>query len=250
MTLDHVIFLRIIYGTTLPQWVLGTTLVCLCQTWMTMILWRKYEPQLQLSAHTNHFSIADLVTLGRGFLVAGVAGFLFLPKPGGLYAWFPGSLYLIAVLADYADGYLARLHNSVSEFGAALDRNFDALTTLIGSLLGILYTRIPSWYLAVGLSFYVFSLSIWIMKASGRKVLELPASNYRRVVGGSNAVFVGVALTPAVPVTWLALLSALFTALVLSGFVRDWFSISGIVKGLPPAKGINSKLYSKRNLQP
>jgi CDP-diacylglycerol--glycerol-3-phosphate 3-phosphatidyltransferase len=216
---------------------------------MTMILWRKYEQQLQLSAHANHFSIADLVTLGRGFLVAGVAGFLFLPKPDGLHAWLPGSLYLIAVLADYADGYLARLHNSVSEFGAALDRNFDALTTLIGSLLGILYGRFPPWYFAVGLAFYVFSVAMWIMKESGKEVLELPASNYRRVVGGSNAVFVGLALTPAVPVAWLALLSALFTVLVLAGFMRDWFCISGITKGLP-AKGINSKLHSKLNLQP
>ncbi len=75
---DSDIFFENIYGTALLQWLLGTTLVCLCETWMIMRLWEKYRLQSQLTFHTNHFSIADCITLGRGFLVAGVAGFLFL----------------------------------------------------------------------------------------------------------------------------------------------------------------------------
>ena len=189
MILGHLIFIKAISGAALLQWLLGTTLVCLCETWMTMRLWKRHEQQPQFTSPTNHFSIADFVTLGRGLLVAGVAGFLFLPEPTGWHAWLPGSLYVLAVFADYIDGYLARLHNSASEFGAALDRNFDAFTTLIGSLLGILYGHLPSWYFVVGLAFYVFSLATWIMKKSGREVLELPRSNYRRIVGRFQCPF-------------------------------------------------------------
>jgi phosphatidylglycerophosphate synthase len=247
MTFGHLIFFENIYGTTLLQWLLGTTLVCLCETLMTMRLWKRYEHQPQLTFHTDHFSIADCVTLGRGFLVAGVAGFLFLPEPADWHAWLPGSLYILTVFADYADGYLARLHKSTSEFGAALDRNFDALTTLIGSLLGILYGHLPSWYFAVGLAFYVFSLATWIIKKSGKEILELSPSHYRRIVGGSNAIFIGLALTPVLPVSWLVLTATLFTTLVLAGFFRDWFCISGLMQEPPFIKGTHNKLHSKIN---
>ena len=247
MTFGYLIFFENIYRTALLPWLLGTTLVCLCETWMTMRLWEKYAQQKQLTALTNHFSIADCVTLGRGFLVAGVAGFLFLPEPAGWHAWLPGSLYILSVFADYVDGYLARLHNSTSEFGAALDRNFDALTTMTGSLLGILYGHLPLWYLTVGLAFYVFSLATWIMKKSGMKVLDLPSSYYRRIVGGSNAIFIGFALTPVLPGNWLTILAAIFNLLILAGFFRDWFCISGLMQELPFIKGTHNKLHSKIN---
>jgi phosphatidylglycerophosphate synthase len=248
MNFSYLIFFENIYRTALLPWLLGTTLVCLCETWMTMRLWEKYAQQPQLTFHTNHLSVADFVTLGRGFLVAGVAGFLFLPEPAGWHVWLPGSLYFTAVFADYVDGYLARLHNSASCFGAALDRNFDALTTLIGSLLGILYGYLPSWYFAVGLAFYVFSLATWIIKKSGKEILELPPSHYRRIVGGSNAIFIGLALAPILPAHWLVLPATLFTFLIMVGFFRDWFCISGIMLELPFIKGTHNKLHSKINL--
>jgi len=238
-------FFETFYGTALLPWLLGTTLVCLCETWITMRLWEQYAQQPQLTFHANHFSIADFVTLGRGFLVAGVAGFLFLPEPADWHAWLPGSLYILSVFADYVDGSLARLHNSASEFGAALDRNFDALTTMIGSLLGILYGHLPSWYCTVGFAFYVFSLATWIIKKTGREVLDLPSSHYRRIIGGSNAIFIGFALTPVLPVIWLTILAAIFNLLILAGFFRDWFHISGLMLELPFIKGAHNKLHSK-----
>lgn len=138
--------------------------------------------------------------------------------------------------------YLARLHNSTSEFGAALDLNFDALTTLIGSLLGILYGHLPSWYCAVGFAFYVFSLATWITTKSGKEIIELPPSHYRRIVGGSNAIFIGLALTPALPVNWFVLPATLFTTLILAGFFRDWFIISSTIKELPFNRRVHGKL--------
>lgn len=237
MTLNQLIVFEHIYGTSMFQWLLGTTLVCLFESWITMRLWKRYKRLPQLTAYNNHFSIADFVTLGRGFLVACVAGFLFFPEPAGWYKWLPGSLYILAVFADYADGYLARLHNSDSEFGAALDRNFDGLATLIGSLLALLYGHLPSWYLIVGLAFYVFSLAKWIIKVSEKEVNELPASNYRRIIGGSNALFIGLALTPVLPISWFVLPATLFTALILSSFFRDWRSITrgSVLFSIPPS---------------
>lgn len=252
MTLDSLLFLKIIHGSVLLQWLLGVILVCFFETWLTIRMLKRYGPNIR-SSH-QYFSVANFVTLVRGALAACVAGFLFLPELAGWQAWLPGSLYLLAVLADYFDGYLARLHDSASEFGAALDRNFDAIITLIGSLLGILYGHLPIWYFTVGLAFYIFSFAVWIMKKSGSEVLDLSASNYRRIVGGSNAVFIGLALTPALPVPWLSLLATLFTFLILAGFLRDWFSITGVCVYLrrgfgrqiapPPSKLLESYLHA------
>jgi CDP-diacylglycerol--glycerol-3-phosphate 3-phosphatidyltransferase len=227
MTLDRILVLEVVYGSALVPWLLGMSLVCCCETWVTVQLLKKYVTSSQSSLRSVRFSHADLVTFGRGAVIACVAGFLLLPRPSGWYAWMPGVLYLLAVLADYVDGYLARLHNSTSEFGAALDRTFDGIITLVGSLLGIHYGHLPVWYFAVGIAFFVFSLAIWIRKKSGRVVLDLPSSNYRRVVGGSNVFFIGVALTPALPVDWFSLLAAFFTFLLITGFFLDWQYVTG-----------------------
>jgi CDP-diacylglycerol--glycerol-3-phosphate 3-phosphatidyltransferase len=225
--MDRLLSSELIYGSAFLQWLPGVALACLCEAWLTIRLFKRYPASQKSICQAPRFSAADFVTFGRGFVVACVAGFLFLPEPSGILAWIPGTLYLLAVIADYWDGYLARLHNNASEFGAALDRNFDGFITIIGTLQGILYDHLPVWYFSVGLSFFVFSAAIWIRKKAGRVVFELPASNYRRVVGGSNALLIGIALTPALPVHLLYLLSTIFAFLVIASFFRDWLSITG-----------------------
>jgi hypothetical protein len=74
---------------------------------------------------------------------------------------------------------------------------------------------------------------------------ELPASNYRRIIGGSNALFIGLALTPVLPSSWLVLPATLFTALILSGFFRDWRAITrgSVIPSIPPNKTNWNCLY-------
>ena len=56
----------------------------------------------------------NLMTLGRGVLLAALVGFLFSPRPLGWLAWIPGVLYTLACAADYLDGYLARRRSQSS----------------------------------------------------------------------------------------------------------------------------------------
>jgi CDP-diacylglycerol--glycerol-3-phosphate 3-phosphatidyltransferase len=210
----------------LSAWILGTTVFSLFTAWITIILWKSYKSGLPLTTRAARLSLADGVTLGRGLLIAGAGGFLFLSRPVGFWGWLPGSLYLCAVFSDYADGYLARRKNSASDFGAALDRNVDALATLVGSILGITWGILPAWYVIVGFGFYIFSCAAWVRKKRNRLIRSLPYSNYRRIVGATNTLYIGFALLPFSPTKWVSFLSPALAFLVLWSFWKDWRYVS------------------------
>src|SRR5262245_59296310 len=89
------------------------------------LCWRLARLRRSVGAAEMPLGPATAVTLGRGLLIAGVAGFLFL-DPTGAAVWIPGPLYALAALLDRLDGALARRTASVSALGAALDVTTDA----------------------------------------------------------------------------------------------------------------------------
>lgn len=220
MTFDHLALLESLHEKPVFQWFLGALFVSLCEIWITVTLWKKYGRRF--GPYGSCFSLADLLTFIRGFFVACVAGFLLLPQHSGWLRWLPGSLYIAAIACDCADGYFARRQQNTSEFGATLDRNFDGLTTLVGSLLAVRYSRLPMWYVSVGLAFYIFSFAAWMKQKSDGQPLTLPPSQYRRVAGGSNALFIGLALLPLPPRPWLSWIAPVLFIAIFWGFWRDW----------------------------
>lgn len=215
--------MSIFYHHRLPCfWILGTTLFGLLTAWITVVLWRKYRPKNPAGYPQARLSPADMITLARALLVASVAGFLFLPQPIGFSRWVPGVLYLCAVVSDCADGYMARRNNAASAFGAALDRNVDALTTLVGSILGVAWGLLPPWYVIVGLAFYIFSWSLWLRKKMKLAVGQLAASTYRRIAGASNTLFIGCSLLPLAPPRVVNIIAPIPALLILLSFWKDW----------------------------
>ncbi len=166
------------------------------------------------------------LTLARGVAVAAVAGFLFLPPPAGALAWVPALLYTAAALGDALDGPLARRTRHVTRLGVRLDLEVDALAVLVGSLLAILYGRLPLWYLAIGLARYVFVFGLWWRTRRGRPVHQLPASRHRRVVAGFQMGFLAGALWPIAAPGATELAGVVFAVPTLAGFVRDWLVTS------------------------
>jgi CDP-diacylglycerol--glycerol-3-phosphate 3-phosphatidyltransferase len=161
-----------------------------------------------------------------------LAGFLFLPWPessSGMLrlSWLPGVLYILAALADYADGYLARITNHETRLGEAFDAKMDALGLLIAPLLAISFGQLPIYYAAVGAAYYVFIFGIWLRKKSGRPLVELQPYPEARILAGFQMGFIGVALLPVFspPVTTIAAL--IFMTPFLIGFVRDWLVVCG-----------------------
>jgi CDP-diacylglycerol--glycerol-3-phosphate 3-phosphatidyltransferase len=194
-------------------------------------LWRHLESNHRFSetALLPSLGIATALTLTRGFLLAVLAGFLVLPRPGGPLAWAPSLVYLAAVLLDYADGGVARITNYSTRLGEKLDLDLDALGILIAPLLAILYGLIPPIYVIVCLSRYLFAGGIWLLKRQGKPVYNLTDSDRRRGMAGFQMGLIVGVLMPFVvpPLTGLA--AILFMIPFLAGFLRDWLVVSGSI---------------------
>ena len=201
------------------------------------LLWRSLQDNRRLGETLllPTFGAGNLLTLLRGLALGLLAGFLFLPWPSGWLGWLPALLYTLVSLADYWDGYLARITRHATLLGARLDIEFDALGILIATTLAVHYRQLPAWYLALGLSRYLFLLCLWWRRRQGRPVYDLTPSIHRRMIAGFQMSFVSVMLWPLVhpPATTLA--GVVFALPFTASFVRDWLVVSGRLDPAAPA---------------
>jgi CDP-diacylglycerol--glycerol-3-phosphate 3-phosphatidyltransferase len=171
--------------------------------------------------------VANVLTMVRGLALGLLAGFIFLPWPSERLAWLPALLYTLAILADYLDGYLARITHQATVLGETLDIELDALGILIATSLAVHYRQLPWWYLLIGFSRYLFLLGIWWRKRRGRPIYDLPPSVHRRIVAGAQMAFTSVTLWPIVYPPGTTLAGVVFAVPFTASFARDWLVVSG-----------------------
>lgn len=188
------------------------------------------------------------LTLTRGLGLCLLAGFLFAPPPTGLLAWAPAVLYTLDRLIDYVDGYVARVTKNETKLGEILDMEFDGLGILIAILLGIQYGKLPAWYLILGFSRQLFVLGMWLRRRQGLPVLDLPPSDYRRLVAGFQTGFMTVMLWPVLTPEITLLASYLFAIPLTYSFGRDWLVISTVIDADSP-RYLRTRAAVKRVLE-
>jgi len=206
------------------RWTCAAVLALLILIWRILIAFAR-EPGKLPEAYFP--GLAKQLTIFRGLLICLLVGFLFLNPPEGFLAWIPGFLYSTALIMDGFDGYLARLCKERSAFGAFLDRDLDALGTLIGVLLAVHYTRLPDWYILAGMAYYLFACGEWWREKCGLPLRPLPARRYRRHVAVVQSVFIALALLPVSVLPKSDMTAALVMIPVLAGFLRDWRIVAG-----------------------
>jgi CDP-diacylglycerol--glycerol-3-phosphate 3-phosphatidyltransferase len=168
------------------------------------------------------------LTLLRGLFTAALLGFLFSPLPPAQLVWVPGILYTLVCLADFLDGYLARVTNHVTRLGESLDMSSDGLGVLGAVLLVVQYGQVPAWYLLVGLARYLFLAGLWSRRRQGKMIYELPPSISRRMFAGLQMGFLAVILWPLFSPPGTHIAAAFFGTPLLAGFLLDWLSVCGV----------------------
>lgn len=147
--------------------------------------------------------LANRITLGRGCLIALLAGILADP---GLLTRHPlpfAVLALLALVLDGVDGAVARRTSTQSDFGARFDMELDAFLILVLCVAVVLLGKAGPWVLAIGSMRYAFVMAglpfSWL-------TAPLPQSLRRKAVCVWQVVALMVALLPvagATATTWV-----------------------------------------------
>lgn len=178
---------------------------------------------------TQPVTLATWVTVSRGAAVAVLAGFVVTGPPAGtgLVSWVPAALFAVAAALDAVDGVLARATDSVTDLGARLDVETDALVVLVGTLVAVVDGALPLVFLAVGAARYLFVAGRWWRTRRNRPVFDLPPNRFRRPLGALAMLAVWLALVPGLETAVTCTLATIVLVPFLANFCRDWLAVSG-----------------------
>jgi CDP-diacylglycerol--glycerol-3-phosphate 3-phosphatidyltransferase len=213
------------------QWMLQSSVIIAYILWLLRTGLKKNRSRQNEALH-HAFGVANWLTIGRGFLIAALGGFLFQESPGSTsetrwLIWVPGAIYIIAALMDYLDGYLARAMRSETQLGEWLDTQIDALGLLVAPILAIAHDRLPFYYISVGLAYYIFQLGLRYRKKNNLPIIEIKPHPAKRMIAGFQMGLVAVALLPIFPGPAMTVAATIFMVPLLAGFFRDALEVGG-----------------------
>lgn len=145
---------------------------------------------------------ANKITLVRVALIPVFMAFLLLG-----YQWVALGIFVVASLTDYVDGYIARRHNQVSDFGKFMDPLADKLLVFAAMLYFVQEGRMASWAVMIVLT------------------REFAVSGLRMVAAGNGKV---LAAAWSGKVKTCATMVGLCVMLAISNFWVDW-TVTGII---------------------
>jgi CDP-diacylglycerol--glycerol-3-phosphate 3-phosphatidyltransferase len=180
--------------------------------------------------------LANGITLGRGWLYAGVAGFVLVTPPvDSVWRWLPALWYGGGAALDWVDGLVARRSDRQTVLGERLDLAFDTMGFLVAPVVAVAWGALPVWYLSVSAARYCYRFGCWLHERRGGTVGDLPESRLRRPLAGLQMVVVALALLPVVPprLAWPAATLAMAPSLAV--FARDYLVVTGRL-GMPNAQ--------------
>lgn len=189
------------------------------------IVFKKFS-RFNYDSNTNSYyhriGIANYITLFRGSCISLMSGFL-----GSSLNLFLASLYLLVVILDVVDGFVARSTNHTSVFGEKMDMECDALGMFVATLICVQQHQLPLAYIFVGLFRYFFVLHL--LCRHNKKNFPLKNSNFRRFLAGLHMIFIAVSLFPMANSSILTPISYVFMLPFYIIFIRDWLWVVGVL---------------------
>lgn len=136
---------------------------------------RRLEKDFLHIVNRAMLTVPNILTLSRIVLLVPLIALLFIQESWA--AWTAFALYVIAVITDFLDGYMARSMKLVSAFGKFLDPTSDKIfvTSLLSVLVGI--GRLPDlWMIPVIIILTREFMISGLREFLGPKDIQIPVS--------------------------------------------------------------------------
>jgi CDP-diacylglycerol--glycerol-3-phosphate 3-phosphatidyltransferase len=167
-------------------------------------------------------NVANIVTVLR-ILLAPVFIWMLIADDGagGLFRWLAAALFLVAILTDAVDGFLARDRNLVTDQGKLLDPIADKVL-IGGALVGLSILAELPWWVTIVILVREVGITVWRLVALRDRVI--PAGILGKIKTWVQAIAIAFALVPlpALLGEWMnvvnfVLMSAALVLTVISG---------------------------------
>ena len=167
---------------------------------------------------------ANRITLVRASLIVPIAAIATTPitlNTAG--AWWVISVSTIALILDGVDGYVSRLRQCGTTFGARFDMELDAFFLLVLSILVWQSGKTGAWITGIGIIRYAFVIAAFFGPWLGR---TLPTNLRRKVICVIQGIALLICLGPIIPSTLASLVgSVALCSLVISfGVDIQWLA--------------------------
>jgi CDP-diacylglycerol--glycerol-3-phosphate 3-phosphatidyltransferase len=172
-------------------------------------------------------NVANIVTVAR-ILLAPVFIWMLIADggDGGLFRWIAAALFLLAILTDAVDGFLARDRNLVTDQGKLLDPIADKVL-IGGALVSLSILGELPWWVTIVILVREVGITVWRLIALRDHVI--PAGILGKIKTWVQAIAIAFALVPFpslfgewMNVVNLVLMSAAVILTVVSGVEYLW----------------------------
>ncbi|HAE86444.1 TPA: hypothetical protein DCG86_00295 [Candidatus Marinimicrobia bacterium] len=176
------------------------------------------------------FTLANIISLSRAFMSLPIAHALSRGNTRGTIIWLS-----LAVISDWLDGYAARKHNNVSDYGKVLDPLADKIVGFTVLVMMVDKLNFPLWFLYV-LAIRDFTISLLAMHLHNAKNITAGANIPGKIFITVAALSLFLWLNPA----WGELAQAvlyLATGLMLYSWVVYVYELVKLIKSIPDHPG-------------
>lgn len=97
-------------------------------------------------------NLPNKLTILRVFMIPFFVLFMLMDITGAADKWIAVSIFIVASLTDFLDGYIARKYNLVSNFGKFMDPLADKLLVSAAMICLVEMGRLPAWVVIVIIS--------------------------------------------------------------------------------------------------
>ena len=168
---------------------------------------------------------ASKITLVRVALIPLYLITMYLSQgQAGLWMILSLTIFILASVTDFIDGYIARKYNQVSDFGKFLDPLADKLLTIAAMAMFCEWGSFPAWALMIVLT-REFAVS-GLRMVAGPKGKVIAAGKSGKIKTSSTMVglcvwmaFPGVALIGTI-VMWMIVITTVYSG--VEYFIQNW----------------------------